>query len=198
MTPLKQSYWCSLSALLLRNFRETVAENPLQINQKNHTLNCVSGFSSTWVVLTWVYSMPVINRSNVLPSPRKTNENKRLSRFSHLIKNIKINFRHIFRQIKQILSRTQKKTIAGTLHVVTLAVFVIPSMDLQTFPKMCIYNQTPRNSSLLLGGIPQASCVHCPISAIGPCQVRGRSNGNRLECSGQKHQLHPIADSTLW
>ena len=96
MTPLKQSYWCSLSALLLRNFRETVAENPLQINQKNHTLNCVSGFSSTWVVLTWVYSMPVINRSNVLPSPRKTNENKRLSRFSHLIKNIKINKTNTF------------------------------------------------------------------------------------------------------
>ena len=66
-----------------------------------HTLNCVSGFGS-------ILCLPLTGQT-VLASPRKINENKRLSRFSHLIKNIKKNFGHVFRQIKQILSRTQEK-----------------------------------------------------------------------------------------
>ena len=51
-------YWLpwtlSLSPLLSRNFRETFAKNPLQINRKIHTLNRGWGFSQLHLITIYI------------------------------------------------------------------------------------------------------------------------------------------------
>ena len=56
--------WGLLASMDTVYFAKTFAKNPLQINQKIHTLNRGWGFSSTWLLYSaWVYSLPANNKS---------------------------------------------------------------------------------------------------------------------------------------